>query len=53
MCQGDKVQSGDVVCLLESMKMEFSVKAPCAGTVGDILVKKGQQVSAGERLLWL
>lgn len=49
--EGAKVQEGDPLLLVEAMKMEFSVKAPAAGTVSRILVKEGQQLSPGDRFL--
>ncbi len=45
---GDKVGEGDVVCLLESMKMENPILAPVAGTVAKIELAVGQVVEAGD-----
>ena len=50
---GDKVEEGDVVVILESMKMEMPVEAPEAGRVASIQVEKGQSVEEGEVLLTL
>jgi biotin carboxyl carrier protein len=36
---GDQVDAGDVLVILESMKMEIPVEAPVAGTVVEIRVK--------------
>jgi acetyl-CoA carboxylase biotin carboxyl carrier protein len=45
---GDRVQAGDPVIVLESMKMEIPVEAPRAGVVGEILVQEGQTVQEGD-----
>ena len=44
---GDKVEEGETVVILESMKMEMPVEAPCAGTVAEIKVKEGEAVDEG------
>ncbi len=51
--EGDSVSEGDVLLILEAMKMEMEIKAPSAGVVGDIEVKPGDQVSKGKTLLWI
>jgi biotin carboxyl carrier protein len=50
---GAAVGVGDILIILESMKMEIPVAAPRAGTVQTILVKAGQQVAEGEPLVIL
>jgi biotin carboxyl carrier protein len=45
---GDRVQAGDPVIVLESMKMEIPVEAPRAGAVTEIRVQEGQTVQEGE-----
>ncbi|MFT4065089.1 urea carboxylase [Paraburkholderia sp.] len=47
---GESVDAGDVLLVIESMKMEISVCAPCAGTVGQIYVAPGSPVRAGQRV---
>lgn len=49
--KGDSVAKGDVVMVLEAMKMENNIHAPHAGAVKDIFVKEGSTVSAGDVLL--
>jgi acetyl-CoA carboxylase biotin carboxyl carrier protein len=50
---GESVQPGDVVIVLESMKMEMPVEAEAGGTVKEIRVKEGQPVSEGDVLVVL
>jgi acetyl/propionyl-CoA carboxylase alpha subunit len=47
---GDPVARGDVVLILEAMKMEHAIRAPRAGTVSAILHAEGDLVEAGEQL---
>ncbi len=48
---GDPVQPGDVVVILESMKMEMPIEAAAAGTVTEVRCKEGQPVAEGDVLL--
>ena len=41
---GDSVSDGDVIAILESMKMEIPVEAPSAGTIVEILVNEEDAV---------
>ncbi|MCG7995679.1 MAG: sodium-extruding oxaloacetate decarboxylase subunit alpha [Candidatus Thiodiazotropha taylori] len=50
---GQQVAAGDVVMVLEAMKMETEVRANSAGTVSQILVKEGDAVQVGTPLLSL
>ncbi len=49
--KGDKVKAGDVLVIIEAMKMENEVLAPCDGLVKEILTSKGAVVATGNILL--
>ncbi|CAM3416734.1 urea carboxylase [Pseudomonas floridensis] len=50
---GERVEAGDVLVVLESMKMEIPVLAPVGGTVRDVRVQPGSAVRAGQRVVVL
>ena len=50
---GDRVEEGDSVVILESMKMEMPVEAEDEGTVAEIRCAEGQAVSEGDVLVVL
>ena len=50
---GDAVAEGDVLVILESMKMEMPVEAEDDGVVKEILCSEGQSVSEGDALVVL
>ncbi len=45
---GDQISEGDILCLLESMKMENPILAPIGGTVAKLEVAVDQTVKAGD-----
>ncbi|CAN5682347.1 acetyl-CoA carboxylase biotin carboxylase subunit [soil metagenome] len=51
--RGDKVVQGDVLVIVESMKLEHSLAASRAGVVAGVLVEAGQQVAPGQVLVTL
>lgn len=51
--QGEKVKKGDILAILEAMKLENEIFAPCDGTVSHIKAVKGNNVDTGDCLLVL
>jgi acetyl-CoA/propionyl-CoA carboxylase, biotin carboxylase, biotin carboxyl carrier protein len=51
VADGDEVSEGDLLVVLESMKMELSITAPHAGVVAGLNLKPGDRVSLGQPLL--
>ena len=47
---GDQVAEGDLVIILEAMKMETEIRAPKAGTIGSVSAKEGSAVKVGDTL---
>ena len=48
---GQKVQKGDVLCLVEAMKTMNEIKAPCDCVVEEVLAQDGDLVSYGQNLI--
>jgi acetyl-CoA/propionyl-CoA carboxylase biotin carboxyl carrier protein len=53
VAEGDDVSSGDVLCVLEAMKMENDVVASRSGMVAEIVVNEGESVDMGDVLVVL
>jgi oxaloacetate decarboxylase alpha subunit len=48
---GDQVEAGDVIVVLEAMKMETEVRAQRSGKVAEVMVKVGDKVAVGDPLI--
>ncbi len=53
VADGDVVETGDVVAVVESMKLETALRAPVAGRVREVLVAPNTQVEGGTKLVRL
>ena len=47
---GDKIKSGDVLCIIEAMKLMNEIEAEISGTVAEVLVENGQPVEYNQVL---
>lgn len=50
---GDTVKAGQLICILEAMKLENEIKSQTDGTVTEVKVSKGQQVNSKDVLVVL
>ena len=48
VAEGDEVAAGEVICIVEAMKMENELTAHSAGVVTDLAVEPGQAVGSGQ-----
>ena len=48
---GDRVKDGDVLLIMEAMKMEHTIVAPFKGVVDEVFYQSGEQVSEGDQLV--
>ena len=53
VAEGDEVEPGDVICVLEAMKMENDVVAERGGTVASVAVAEGESVGMGDTIVVL
>ena len=44
---GDEISDGDILLIMESMKMEIPVEAPCSGRLTEMRVQEGDSVEEG------
>ena len=51
--EGQEIKKGDLLIILEAMKMENLIKASSTGRIGHLLIQKGQSVKTGDVLLIL
>jgi acetyl-CoA carboxylase biotin carboxyl carrier protein len=48
VAQGDQVEEGETICILESMKMEIPVEATASGSISELNVTEGGVVQEGD-----
>ena len=53
VAEGDEVEKGQHLAVLEAMKMENDITAPNAGVINEINVEKGNDVNSGDTLFVL
>jgi biotin carboxyl carrier protein len=51
--EGDRVEAGQGLLVVEAMKMQNEIRSPKSGTVERILAREGQPVNSGEILAWI
>jgi len=53
VAEGDRVEAGQGLVVVEAMKMQNEIRSPKSGKVEKLLAREGQPVNAGEVLLWV
>lgn len=48
---GDRIEQGEVICIVEAMKLMNEIQAPCSGIVSEILVQNEEVVEYGQPLM--
>ena len=48
---GDTIEEGDVIAVIEAMKMETEIKSPLSGVVKSVDIEAGNQVKTGQELV--
>lgn len=51
--EGDRIAEGDVICILEAMKLFNEIQSEYGGTVVRVLAENGELVAQGEELFWI
>lgn len=51
--EGDRIDEGSVLCILEAMKLFNEIQSDYAGTIVRIIPENGELVSQGEELFWI
>ncbi len=46
--KGDAVEEGELICIIEAMKMENEITAHKAGTIAELPIEEGKPISAGD-----
>src|SRR5205085_10276147 len=47
VAEGDEVEEGQLICIIEAMKMENEITAHKAGKIAELAVKEGEPISSG------